>query len=222
MLREEAEALAKKVIYDRLAVRAQSRSDLAQALAKKLVPEEVAAAMLDKFQDAGLIDDEEFARGWVQSRQSSKGLSSRVLAMELRQKGVDDEISKEVLAELDPADEIQAAHRLVQGKLRSMARFKSMTGTYVVHIPYKGSAPAVVGLLAGETDVMFDNIPNLLQQIKAGKVTAIGVTGSTRSPLLPDVPTVAEAGVPGPGTPQNHHQPANASRGASHRRRLKT
>jgi tripartite-type tricarboxylate transporter receptor subunit TctC len=79
----------------------------------------------------------------------------------------------------------------------SMELFKSMTGTYVVHIPYKGSAPAVVGLLAGETDVMFDNIPNLLQQIKAGKVTAIGVTGSTRSPLLPDVPTVAEAGVPG-------------------------
>lgn len=127
MLREEAEALAKKVIYDRLAVRAQSRSDLAQALAKKLVPGEVAAAMLDKFQDAGLIDDEEFARGWVQSRQSSKGLSSRVLAMELRQKGVDDEISKEVLAELDPADEIQAAHRLVQGKLRSMARFDDTT-----------------------------------------------------------------------------------------------
>ncbi len=127
MLREEAEALAKKVIYDRLAVRAQSRSDLAQALAKKLVPGEVAAAMLDKFQDAGLIDDEEFARAWVQSRQSSKGLSSRVLAMELRQKGVDDEISKEVLAELDPADEIQAAHRLVQGKLRSMARFDDTT-----------------------------------------------------------------------------------------------
>lgn len=120
---EEAEALAKKVIYDRLAVRAQSRSDLAQALAKKLVPEEVASAMLDKFEAAGLIDDEEFARAWVQSRQRSKGLSSRVLAMELRQKGVDDEITKEVLADIDPADELQAAHRLVQGKLRSLARF---------------------------------------------------------------------------------------------------
>ncbi len=79
----------------------------------------------------------------------------------------------------------------------SMELFKSMTRTYLVHIPYKGSAPAVTGLLAGETDVMFDNIPNLLQQIKAGKVTAIGVTGTTRSPMLPDVPTVAEAGVPG-------------------------
>ncbi len=79
----------------------------------------------------------------------------------------------------------------------SMELFKNMTKTFLVHIPYKGSAPAVAGLLAGETDVMFDNIPNLLPQIKAGKVTAIGVTGSTRSPMLPDVPTVAEAGVPG-------------------------
>ncbi|GAA3530341.1 regulatory protein RecX [Aeromicrobium panaciterrae] len=127
MTEEEAEALAKKVIYDRLAVRAQSRSDLAQALAKKLVPEEVASAVLDKFEAAGLIDDEEFARAWVQSRQRSKGLSSRVLAMELRQKGVDDEISKEVLADIDPVDELQAAHRLVQGKLRSLARFDDTT-----------------------------------------------------------------------------------------------
>ncbi len=124
---EDPEGVARQVIYDRLAVRAQSRSDLAQALAKKLVPEEVASAMLDKFEAAGLIDDEEFARAWVQSRQRSKGLSSRVLAMELRQKGVDDEISKEVLAELDPADEIEAAHRLVQGKLRSLSRFDEAT-----------------------------------------------------------------------------------------------
>lgn len=129
MTPDEAEQLAKKVIYDRLAVRAQSRSDLAQALAKKLVPQEVASAMLDKFEAAGLIDDAEFARAWVQSRQRSKGLSSRVLAMELRQKGVDDEITKEVLADIDPADELQAAHRLVQGKLRSLARFDDATKT---------------------------------------------------------------------------------------------
>ncbi len=142
---EDPEGLARKVIYDRLAVRAQSRSDLAQALAKKLVPEEVATAMLDKFEAAGLIDDEEFARAWVQSRQRSKGLSSRVLAMELRQKGVDDEIAKEVLAELDPADEIQAAHRLVQGKLRSMARFDNTTKTrrLTSMLARKGYSPAI-------------------------------------------------------------------------------
>ncbi len=124
---DDPEGVARKVIYDRLAVRAQSRSDLAQALAKKLVPEEVASAMLDKFEAAGLIDDDEFARAWVQSRQRSKGLSSRVLAMELRRKGVDDEIVKNALAELDPADELEAAHRLVQAKLRSLARFDDTT-----------------------------------------------------------------------------------------------
>ena len=124
---DDPEGVARKVIYDRLAVRAQSRSDLAQALAKKQVPEEVAEAMLDKFEAAGFIDDEDFARAWVQSRQRSKGLSSRVLAVELRRKGVDAEISKEVLAELDPAEEIQSAHRLVQAKLRSVSRFDDTT-----------------------------------------------------------------------------------------------
>ncbi len=142
---EDPEGLARKVIYDRLAVRAQSRSDLAAALAKKLVPQEVASAMLDKFEAAGLIDDEEFARAWVQSRQRSKGLSSRVLAMELRQKGVADEIAKEVLAEIDPADELQAAHRLVQGKLRSMARFDDATKTRRLTgmLARKGYAPQI-------------------------------------------------------------------------------
>jgi tripartite-type tricarboxylate transporter receptor subunit TctC len=79
----------------------------------------------------------------------------------------------------------------------SMELFKSMTKTDLVHVPYKGSAPAVAAMLAGEVDVMFDNIPNLLPQIQAGKVLAIGVTGTQRSALLPEVPTVAEAGVPG-------------------------
>jgi len=79
----------------------------------------------------------------------------------------------------------------------SMELFMGMTGTRMVHIPYKGSAPAVAGLMGGETDVMFDNIPNILSQLKAGSVTPIAVTGVTRSPLFPDLPTIAEAGVPG-------------------------
>lgn len=123
----ELTGFAKEVVVRKLSERAHSRSDLAQALAKKQVPEGVAEATLDKFEVAGLIDDEEFARSWVQARQRGKGLSSRALAMELRRKGVDDEISKEVLSEIDPAAEIQAAHRLVQAKLRSMSRFDDTT-----------------------------------------------------------------------------------------------
>lgn len=119
----EVASFAKEIVIRKLSERAHSRSDLAQALVKKQVPEGVVDATLAKFEAAGLIDDEEFARAWVQSRQRSKGLSSRVLAMELRRKGVDEEISKEVLGELDPDAEVQAAHRLVQAKLRSMSRF---------------------------------------------------------------------------------------------------
>ncbi|WP_228764928.1 regulatory protein RecX [Aeromicrobium sp. S22] len=118
---------ARQIVYDRLAVTARSRADLEQALAKKHVPAEVARAILDKFEDAGLVDDAEFARSWVQSRQRSKGLSSRVLAMELRRKGVDEEIAREALDELDPEVELEAAHRLVQTKLRSMSALDDTT-----------------------------------------------------------------------------------------------
>lgn len=74
--------------------------------------------------------------------------------------------------------------------------FKSMTGSYMTHIPYRGSGPALMDMVGGNADVMFDNLPSSMQQIKGGKLKALAVTSSQRSPALPDVPTVEEAGGP--------------------------
>ena len=71
--------------------------------------------------------------------------------------------------------------------------FKSMTKTFMVHLPYRGSPPALTDLMAGNTDIMFDNLPSCINFIKAGKLKAIAVTSAKRSPVFPDLPTIAEA-----------------------------
>ncbi|GAA0509822.1 MULTISPECIES: Bug family tripartite tricarboxylate transporter substrate binding protein [Pigmentiphaga] len=75
--------------------------------------------------------------------------------------------------------------------------FKSMTGIQMTHIPYKGAAPALNDLLGGQIPVMFDSVPGVIQHIKSGRLRALGVTSLKRSPALPDVPTIDEAGVKG-------------------------
>ena len=74
--------------------------------------------------------------------------------------------------------------------------FKAMAGVSIVHIPYKGSAGARTDVLGGQVDMMFDAVPTMTEHVKSGKVRALGTTGLARSTVMPDVPTVAEAGVP--------------------------
>jgi tripartite-type tricarboxylate transporter receptor subunit TctC len=75
--------------------------------------------------------------------------------------------------------------------------FKYLTGVDMLHIPYKGSGPAVADLIGGQVNLMFDNIPSSMPHIRSGKLRALATTGSVRSPALPDLPTIAEAGVAG-------------------------
>lgn len=75
--------------------------------------------------------------------------------------------------------------------------FKMQTGTDILHVPYRGSGPAVADLLGGQVDSMFDNLPSSLPHVQAGKLRAIGVTSPQRLPAVPEVPTLAESGLPG-------------------------
>jgi tripartite-type tricarboxylate transporter receptor subunit TctC len=75
--------------------------------------------------------------------------------------------------------------------------FKSVAKLDMIHVPYKGSAPAITDVIGGHAPIMFDSTIAILPHIKGGKLKAIAVTGAKRSPQLPDVPTFAEAGIPG-------------------------
>jgi regulatory protein len=116
----DPEAVARKILLDQLTGQARSRSELADKLAAKGVPDDLAARLLDRFEEVGLVDDEAFAKAWVSSRGPGKGLARRALAHELRRKGVADDVAREALDEIDPAEEEETARALVRKKLRSM------------------------------------------------------------------------------------------------------
>ncbi|WP_369130211.1 regulatory protein RecX [Modestobacter roseus] len=105
----------------------KTRKQLADLLATREIPDEVAATVLDRFTEVGLIDDAAFAAAWVSSRQSSRGLARRALASELRAKGVDGEVAAAAVAEVDPQDEWDTARRLVERKLPGMRRLDRVT-----------------------------------------------------------------------------------------------
>jgi tripartite-type tricarboxylate transporter receptor subunit TctC len=101
------------------------------------------------------------------------------------------------LAKAKPGEINYASAGNGTGQHLSMELFKLMTGINLTHVPYRGAAPAYTDIISGQVPVMIDNLASGLGQIKGGNVRALAVTGKTRSPLLPDVPTVEEAGVPG-------------------------
>jgi regulatory protein len=115
---EDPEARARQVCLTLLTLAPRTRAQLATALRKRGIPDEVADEVLARFQDVGLIDDAAFARSWVESRHYSRGLAGRALSAELRQRGVAaDEIRAAIDEQLSPDAEIGAARRLVERRL---------------------------------------------------------------------------------------------------------
>ncbi|OON31499.1 MULTISPECIES: regulatory protein RecX [unclassified Micromonospora] len=141
--RDEAE-LAREICLRQLAVRPRTRAELAAALAKRGISEEVSAGVLDRYDEVGIIDDAAFARAWVSSRHAGRGLARRALANELRRRGVDGEVASEALDELDEETEAETARALVDRKLRTArgepdAVFRRLVGM----LARKGYPPGV-------------------------------------------------------------------------------
>jgi tripartite-type tricarboxylate transporter receptor subunit TctC len=101
------------------------------------------------------------------------------------------------LAKARPGELNYASTGAGQSTHLSMELFKTMAGVKITHVPYKGSAPAVTDLLGGHVSLMFDNMPSALPHVKANKIRALAVSTLKRSPVAPEIPTVAESGLPG-------------------------
>jgi regulatory protein len=115
-----AEQRARDIVYRSLAARARSRSELMRILLRRGIDEDIAAAVVQKFRDAGLVDDAAFAENWVHERHHHQGLGREALRYELRCKGVEENIIVAVLSTVDSSTEAERARELVRRKLRTM------------------------------------------------------------------------------------------------------
>lgn len=140
----DPQEVAREICLRLLAVRPRTRAELAQALRKRGIDNEAASEVLNRYDEVGMIDDAAFAKAWVTSRHHGRGLASRALAQELRQRGVSKEDTDEALSELDSETEAQTALDLATRKLRSMhgqpeAIFRRLVGM----LARKGYPPGV-------------------------------------------------------------------------------
>jgi regulatory protein len=153
-------SVARSIALDLLTAAPRTRAQLATAMARRGVPDEVAAEVLERFGEVGLIDDSAFAQAWVTSRQRTKGLAPRALASELRQRGVDEPLIAEAVGNLAD-DEIEATARtLVRRKVRTM------TG-----LPREVKLRRLSGLLARKgypSDVAMRAVRDVLAETNAG------------------------------------------------------
>ena len=117
---QSPETAARQIALRLLESAPRTRAELAQAMARRGVPADAATAVLDRFTEVGLVDDEAFAAAWVTSRHNGRGLGRRALSQELRRRGVADETVREAVSTVSADDERGAATTLVERRLRSM------------------------------------------------------------------------------------------------------
>lgn len=101
------------------------------------------------------------------------------------------------LAKARPGKLVYASTGTGGGLHLTMELFKMLTGTNMLHVPYKGSSTTVPDLIGGQIDTMFGSAPSLLPHVRSGRIRALGISSVKRSPMMPDIPTIAESGLPG-------------------------
>lgn len=116
----DPEAVARAICLRQLTIAPKTRAQLAETLARKGIPDDVAERVLTRFGEVGLIDDAMFAQAWVSSRHHGRGLARRALSVELHRRGVDSQTARDAVETLDPATEEQTARALVRRRLRSL------------------------------------------------------------------------------------------------------
>ncbi len=148
----DQEQVARAIMLRMLTGAPRSRAQLAEALAKRDVPDDVAVRVLDRFTEVGLIDDAEYADMLVRSRHAERGLSRRALAVELRRRGVDDATAAEALAQVGDEDEVDAARRLVERRLAATRGLDRQTRTRraLAALGRRGYPPGLVAGLVRE------------------------------------------------------------------------
>ena len=153
---EEAYAEAKAIVLRQLTAAPKSRRQLETKLAECDIPEEAAAAVLDRFEEVQLVDDAEFARMWVRSRSQSKSLARGALRRELSEKGIAPDLAAEALEQLSAEDELEAARALARRKLQASADLSDravrdkQTRRLVGMLARKGYSPSLGFRVAGE------------------------------------------------------------------------
>lgn len=149
----DPETLARTIVLRKLTGQARTRDELSRALAERDVPDEAAEAVLDRMEDVGLVDDQAFARDWVESRQSRRQLSKSALRRELITKGVDRDHIDAALADVDDEDELEAARSLALKKVRGMSQLEPQ-------VRYRRLAGALArrGFSSGTTARILDEV----------------------------------------------------------------